>query len=454
MWRKFINLYIAPRQEDEDAANREFVLNVLLAGAVVSMLAAFVVLGGFLLSGNWRAVPTILSVLVMLGAAIGIYTLSRRGKNKLAAYLFVGLYFCIAVGVSLAWSLALPSTVALFSLIIVLCGILIGAKYSLYGFGAVVLTFVVLKALESASWYQPNLSWTADPTSADTIVGMTLSFGIIAIVSWLFNVRMERSLHRAERAEAALKRQKAQLEETVEKRTRELQETQLEKVQELYKFAELGQLSTALMHELANHLTTLTLDIESLEAENRSRMLQRAKRSMHYIDKMVVQVRDQLRGKTRARPFEVTTEITAVIGMLQHKAGQVGAQLLWNEPKASGKMRARGDTIRFRQLLTNVVSNAIDAYDQSNATKQVQVSLTLKKGYVTVTVEDWGRGIVSENRTKIFEPFHGSKKGGLGLGLFIARQIAQDHFGGNVTLDASKQHTVFVITLKAYESNR
>lgn len=456
MWHKLYRYFIVPRSKEEDTANREFVLNVLLAGAAVTMLAAFIALTyRYVVVGATSNLPTMISVLVMLAVVCTVYQVSRRGRHKLAGFLFVLLYFLIAVGASLTWGLTMPANVSLFSLIIVLCGILIGARYSIYGFVAVVLTCIVLRIMQTSDAYHPDFEWTVDPSGVDELMGVCLSLGVIAIVSWLFNFRMERSLRRAERAEAALKRQKAQLEKTVEKRTRELQEAQLEKVQELYKFAELGQLSTALMHELANHLTTLTLDIESLEAENRSRMLQRAKRSMHYIDKMVVQVRDQLRGKTRARPFNVVTETSAVINMLQHKAGQAGVRLLWDESSTS-PLRARGDTVRFRQLLTNVVSNAIDAYDRSAAktNKQVKISLALKRGFVTITIEDWGKGIVSEERAKLFEPFHGSKKGGLGLGLFIARQLAQDHFGGNVTLGNAREHTTFVITLKAYEPDR
>lgn len=451
MVQKFYRRFIAPRSGDEDAGNREQVLNVLVAGAAITMvLALLVLLQDHLRSGG--NMTTIISVLAMLAAISGIYALSRNGKHKSAAVLFVLLYFLIAIGASLAWGLTMPANIGLFSLIIVLCGILVGARYSLYGFAVVIAAFVVLRLLQSSGAYRPNLEWTSDPSGGDELVGICLTFGVIAIVSWLFNIRMERSLRRAERAEQALKRQKAELERTVEKRTRELQEAQLEKVQELYRFAELGQLSTALMHELANHLTTLTIDIESLEAENRSQMLHRAKRSMHYIEKMVMQVRDQLRGKTRNRTFNASSEIEAVIGMLQHKALHADVALEWQVPKAH-RLQVRGDALRLRQLLANIISNAIDAYDDGQDNRRVVISEAAKRGFVYITVEDWGRGIPIGDQSKLFDPFFGTKKRGLGLGLFIARQIAQDHFGGNIVLDASKSHTAFVVTLKAHASS-
>lgn len=452
MLQKLYNRYIAPRDTDEDARNRELVLNILLVGAVISMLLALASLIQRQVAVQGEKLPTIISVLIMLAVTGGIYLLSRNRRHKLAGFLFILLYFLIAIGASLTWGLTMPANIALFSFIVVLCGILLGARYSLYGFVAVVIGFIVLRLLQNNGLYHPDLEWTIDPAGSDELIGVCLMLGVTTIVSWLFNVRMERSLRRAERAEQALKRQKAELEKTVEKRTRELQETQLEKVQELYRFAELGQLSTALMHELANHLTTLTLDIESLEAENRSQMLRRAKRSMSYIDKMVVQVRDQLRGKTRSRAFNATSEVEAVIGILQHKAGQAGVALEWQPPKAQ-KLQVYGDPLRLRQLLANIISNAIDAYDDEQKDRRVVVGAASKRGLAQITVEDWGRGVAVDDRPKLFDPFFGTKKRGLGLGLFISRKIAQDHFGGNVTLDTGKSHTVFVITLKAHARN-
>lgn len=453
MLKKFYRRYIAPRDSDEDTRNRELVLNVLLVGAAATMLAALLaLLHTLLIVGDNSVTSTILSVLFMLGVTGVIYALSRSGKHKLAALLFILLYLLIAIGASITWSLGMPSSVALFGLIVVLCGILLGARYSLYGFFTVVGVFVVLKLLEINSVYEPDLTWTNDPSGGDELIGTCLVLGVIAIVSWLFNFRMERSLHRAERAERALKRQKQMLEHTVEKRTQELQAAQLEKVQELYRFAELGQLSTALMHDLANHLTTLTLDIESLGAEHRSSMLQRAKRSMRYIDEMVLQVRDQLRGKGRSHVFNVATEVKAVINILRHKADQAEVAVFWQAPKSQGALQCKGDTLRFRQLLANLISNAIDAYEpgKSSAKRQVLVYAERKGRSIALAIEDHGKGIDPKLKDKLFEPFYGNKKGGLGLGLFIAKQIAQDHFAGDIKIDTAKNKTVFTVTLKAH----
>lgn len=447
MLQKFYQRYVAPRQSDEDTRNREFVLNVLLVGTFLVALLAQLALLLSLALGNDVGMR-IISVALMGFVLWGIYYLSRAGNYLPAATLFIGLYSVVAILVASRWGVAMPIAVLLFGLIIVLAGILIGALYSLVAVVGVGVAIVCIKLAEAAGITDTNWSWTSDPTNAGTIVGFVFLFGIIAVVSWLFNYRMERSLHRAERAEIALKRQKGQLERTVAERTQQLQEAQLEKVQELYRFAELGQLSTALMHDLANHLATLTIDIENLESETRSHMLRRAKRSMHYIDNMVAEVRDQLRGKTKSKIFTVANEVTVVTTILRHKAGQVGVTVRWQPPEKS--LRVRGDVLRFRQLMANIISNAIDACAGHAGNKEVLVSVTQEDRNIVVRVEDWGKGISKADLPKIFEPFYGTKKGGLGLGLFIARQIAHDHFGGDITIDTAQDHTVVAVTLRAY----
>jgi signal transduction histidine kinase len=259
---------------------------------------------------------------------------------------------------------------------------------------------------------------------------------------------MERSLHRAEKAEAALLRQKALLETTVQQRTQQLQTVQLEKIRQMYRFAELGQLSTALLHDLSNHLTTLTLDIEGLEGQKRSRALSRAKRSIRYIDDMVVRVRDQLHGKNNARPFNIPEEINEVVKMLRHKAQAYDVLLKWQMPADKKSIKTRGEPIRFRQLMANLISNAIDAYYEPRSLEEqrdVQIEVHAGSHDIIIRVSDWGRGI--SKGSKLFEPFYSTKQTGMGMGLYIAKQVAEEHFLGEIMVDETKGHTSFVVTL-------
>jgi signal transduction histidine kinase len=89
----------------------------------------------------------------------------------------------------------------------------------------------------------------------------------------------------------------------------------------------------------------------------------------------------------------------------------------------------RGDAERLRQLVDNLISNAIK---YSEAGGEVRVGAVADDGHVVVSVRDSGPGISPENQAQIFEKFGrvaGSAKPGTGLGLFLSRSFAEAHCG-------------------------
>ena len=97
----------------------------------------------------------------------------------------------------------------------------------------------------------------------------------------------------------------------------------------------------------------------------------------------------------------------------------------------------RGDRERLRQVVQNLLDNAVK---YSPAGGEVQVRATADDGRVLVEVEDAGPGISLEDQQLIFAKFgraatDGGGKPGTGLGLFIARTIAEAH-GGSVEVDS------------------
>lgn len=452
MLQRLYRIFIEPTQRDADTRNRELVLNVLLAGTLLLLgLTLLLYLGTWLfLDYKYVGGRSVGIIVAALFIAL-LYRLSRHGHYRLAASLLVGLYLFLASAVVARWGIFTPTGILLYGLVIVLAGILIGPQYSLYAAAAATLLLVAIQLASEHGVIQPDWSWMTNPATIGDVWGPAFLFAILALVSWLFNLQMERSLHRAERAETALSKQRDLLETTVEERTRELQAAQLEKIQQMYRFAELGQLSTALMHDLANHLTTLTMDIESLESDKRSRMLTRAKRSIRYIDDMVLRVRDQLHGRSHIRSFSVANEIEEITSMLRPKAAAAGVTLKWQPPEDKKVLRTRGESIRFRQLMANLISNGIDAYEDvdpsSNQQRDVLVNAVANETTIIITVNDWGRGISRADRVKLFEPFFSTKKTGMGMGLFIAKQIVEEHFIGDIAIDSHQKHTAFVVTL-------
>jgi signal transduction histidine kinase len=109
----------------------------------------------------------------------------------------------------------------------------------------------------------------------------------------------------------------------------------------------------------------------------------------------------------------------------------------------------RGDRARLRQVLGNLIENAVKYSPEGG---EVHVSAASANGAVRIAVRDAGPGIPRDQQTRIFEKFGrvdvpGASKPGTGLGLFIARSIAEAHGGSlDVSSDAEPGST-FTLTL-------
>jgi len=92
----------------------------------------------------------------------------------------------------------------------------------------------------------------------------------------------------------------------------------------------------------------------------------------------------------------------------------------------------KGDHNRIEQVILNFITNAIK-YSENE--KYVKIRSALEEGYVCVSVSDRGKGIPEEQQTRVFDQFYrikGMQKNqpaGLGLGLFICREIIRKHDG-------------------------
>lgn len=104
------------------------------------------------------------------------------------------------------------------------------------------------------------------------------------------------------------------------------------------------------------------------------------------------------------------------------------------------------DTLRIEQMLTNVLTNAL----KYASGKPVRVTLFNIDSRVVIRIRDHGPGITQEKALKIFEPFERGEKisaSGLGLGLYIAKQIAVSHDGTIRVESQPGQGTSFILEI-------
>jgi signal transduction histidine kinase len=109
----------------------------------------------------------------------------------------------------------------------------------------------------------------------------------------------------------------------------------------------------------------------------------------------------------------------------------------------------RGDRARLRQVLGNLIENAVK-YSPDGG--EVRVSASAANGAVKIAVRDAGPGIPRDQQGRIFEKFgradvEGGSKPGTGLGLFIARSIAEAHGGSLEVTSGAEPGSTFTLTL-------
>ncbi len=134
---------------------------------------------------------------------------------------------------------------------------------------------------------------------------------------------------------------------------------------------------------------------------------------------------------------EVLTDLTSTLSL---KAEEKGIELSITQ-EDNVPFMIRTDPLRFRQVLVNVVNNAVKFTNKGSV--HVNVAFDRTKGLLVVLVKDTGIGMSPEQSRKIFEPFQQAdasltrKFGGTGLGLVLAKRLAQ-RLGGDVRLVSTR----------------
>jgi signal transduction histidine kinase len=114
----------------------------------------------------------------------------------------------------------------------------------------------------------------------------------------------------------------------------------------------------------------------------------------------------------------------------------------------------RADRIQMQQVVLNLLHNAMDALEQTDAGSRriVIASKTLNGHALRLSVHDTGPGIQPGTEEMVFDPFYTTKRGGMGMGLSIVRTIVEAHGGTVRASNDAGRGAVFEVTLPPYRS--
>ncbi|MGI2335139.1 MAG: sensor histidine kinase [Dehalogenimonas sp.] len=248
------------------------------------------------------------------------------------------------------------------------------------------------------------------------------------------------------------------LNEQVANQLQELKVTQTQLV-ESARMASVGIMVAGIAHQINNPVFVIRGRAETLLADGEKHL--KSEQSKKYIQ-VIYDMSDRVGrvvksllpvtqltedGKARASIDEC---VQNALSMLESKIHKTSVKL--NLELAPGLPAILGEGCEIQEIVINLIDNACNAMTQGGnltlQTKRVDDTVMLR-------VIDTGGGISTENIDKIFSPFFSTRKGGggVGLGLYVARHIAQKH-GGQLTVSSEAgKGSVFCLTLCVVPAN-
>lgn len=212
-----------------------------------------------------------------------------------------------------------------------------------------------------------------------------------------------------------------------------------------------GKLARTIAHEVRNPLTNLTLALEQLKdempANNESVKLysEIIERNANRIEQLIGEMLNS------SKPKELNLELVGVSDILDETMALAIDriklnQIRWEKDVAEGLPRLLVDREKIKIAFLNIIINAVEAMKPGVGVLTVKVFQI--PGYVIVSIADNGKGIAAEDIEKLFDPFHTSKEGGMGLGLTSVKNILNGHSATVEVASKLGEGTTFTVQFK------
>lgn len=275
---------------------------------------------------------------------------------------------------------------------------------------------------------------------------------LAAIGLWLTLVFLGLFLLQRWRLARLRQRNRAELEQLVEARTRDLRTAQDGLVQSA-KLAALGQMSAALAHEINQPLTAQRMQLATLRLLLDHGRIDDAYKALEPLEQMLTRMAaltGHLKTYARQSPsglrekLDLANVVDQSLQLLEPRLKDEQIDLHVNLQRPAW---VRGDAIRLEQVLINLLRNALDAMGDKPR-KHLEIRIEADQQLWRLTVTDSGGGIAEEHLGKIFDPFFTTKPVGDGLGLGLAVSYAIVHeIGGRLTACNHADGAQFTLTL-------
>jgi signal transduction histidine kinase len=406
-------------------------------------LISLLILNGFI-TDNIQVVRIIIGFVILL-YLLTIELLVRFKKFLLAAWLLVAMYAALASSIVLTWGINASTGILAVSFTVVVAGTILGTKYITFVTVNMVFLLVLVQAIHDAQLVTPDTSSLSLKPHYGDVLSYATFVAIFALVSWLSGKQTEHSIRRALKAEQKIKAEKLNLVSKLKEQSSRLKFTQLQEMANLYKFASIGQTTTATLHELSNQLSILSLDIDDLQQRHQqSKAINNAKEGINNINSLVRQMRKQIQDNKESIRFNAVSSINTTLDELIEKCSSKKVTIRKSIPKQRS-FYLIGDPLNLSHVITILINNALDACSTSREGK-VEAVVTVAFNQLDIHIKDNGQGLPVKHDS-LFVPHKSIKPNGLGIGLYITKQIVENQFHGSIAVKSLASGTEFCVTL-------
>lgn len=206
------------------------------------------------------------------------------------------------------------------------------------------------------------------------------------------------------------------------------------RTRDIERLATLGQLAGFIGHELRNPLAVMETSLHLLRKrlpegdEAVTRHTKKLGEQLAMCGSIISSLLELARDRPLERsPVHVRPLIEQALENLILPTGVVLSQEI--DPQLPEE--ARVDAKQLRQLIVNLISNAIDALVATEGARRIVIGAAREGDALLITVDDSGGGIAEDFRARLFQPLATTRQKGLGLGLALCRRIVEKH-GGDI----------------------
>lgn len=353
---------------------------------------------------------------------------------------------------SISWGVDVPQSLLIYSLSIIICGMLLGSRaiIILFCIHAITLTFISILQANHHITYQQE--WKHERVNFADGCAVAIMLAIIAMASYIFNKQVENSKAIAAEYLIQLTNERNLLEKEVYKRTEQLRTAHLDRIHQLNSLAELGKSSAHMLHDMAQPVTAAFLALDDIRQRSRSKTIRDQLKLTNHALNQIEQYISVMRSTVKQSS---TTQRSLLRPILERTYLLFSHQLRLNKTRVLIKCHHRlqfiGNANLLTPILSNLLTNSIDACRSVPEERRAILCTTHKTKYaVVIEVSDTGCGIEAQDLSLVFEPFFSKKKSdhNLGLGLSQVRDIVTHQLGGKISVRSTPDHgTTFTITL-------